>query len=167
METRSSGIDRLADAPLRYVLACQPIHDRLRGAATQLGGLCLMAMLRGQAGVDRDRSLRGAAAMVAEAAESLSALPVPTAALHHFHHMTEATAALRRVAALLASAPPLAGADDAVRSGISAGLRSATDHLHHAARALPGFEMVDLTQSCCGAHAAAQRGLEPANELTF
>lgn len=164
--TRSSDIDRLADAPLRYVLACQPIHERLRDAATRLGGLSLMVMLRPAGGIDSETPLQATTSIIEEASEALAALPVPASAAHHLHHMTEAAVALGRVAALLAPGPH-GGTDEAARTAISAGLRSATDHLRHAARALPGFEMVDLTQSCCAAHAAAARGHEPANELRF
>ncbi len=164
--TRSSDVDRLADAPLRYVLACQPIHERLREAATRLGGLSLMVMLRPDGSIDREAPLQAASLIVEEASGALAALPVPAAAAHHAHHMTEAATALGRVAALLAPAPH-GSADEAARTAVSAGLRSATDHLRHAARALPGFEMVDLTQSCCATHAAAARGLETANELKF
>jgi hypothetical protein len=160
--TRPSDVDRLADASLRYVLACQPLHERLRDAATQLGGLSLMVMLRRDGGVDRATPLRDLTAGLDATSDALAAIRVPAAAAHHAHHMIEATAALRSVARLLAPG----AADEAARAGISIALRSATDHLRFAARALPGFEMVDLTQSCCAAHAAA---LPPAttNELRF
>lgn len=162
---RPSDIDDLADAPLRYVVACQPLHDRMREAVVQLGGLSLLAMLRREAAFDIDTPLRVASAAVAEAGAALRDLAVPRAAAHHFHHMDAAARALDRVAALMGEGA-LARAGDTARREISAGLKRAADHLGFAAAAMPGFETVDLKHACCAAHASAVLAAEPV-ELKF
>ncbi|MCB1501072.1 MAG: hypothetical protein KDK07_15010 [Bauldia sp.] len=162
---RPSEVCDLAEAPLRYVVACQPVHDRLREAATQLGGLSLMTMLRRDGGFDLETPLRMASETVAEAGEALGGLAVPDAAAHHFHHMTAAARALNGVVGRM-GAGGAARASDAARREISAALRAAADHLRFAANAMPGFETVDLKHACCAAHAAAVLAAEPV-ELKF
>ena len=167
-EIRVNGptdVSDLAEAPLRYVVACQPLHDCLREAAIQLGGLSLMIMLRREDAFDLETPLRMASGTVAEAGEALRAVAVPDAAAHHFHHMSEAAQALARVVGLM-EAGALARAGEATRRGISVGLAAATDHLRHAANAMPGFETVDLKNACCAAHASAVLAAEPV-ELKF
>ena len=164
--TRSAEVDQLAGALLRYVLACQPLHDRLRDAATQLGGVALMVMSRRDKTFDLEQPRRIAAGMIEEIGDALGALPVPDGAAHHFHHMTAAAEALRRVAELLAPAV-LARLDDAGRIAISGRLRATTDHLRYASAALPGFEMADLAQSCCAAHGARALPAGTTTELKF
>ena len=75
-----TDVSDLAEAPLRYVVACQPVHERLREAAIQLGGLSLMTMLRREDAFDLETPLRIASGTVAEAGEALRDLAVPDAA---------------------------------------------------------------------------------------
>ncbi len=152
------------DAALAYVVACQPLHERLRDVVTQLGGLSLMTMLRREGAFDRETPLRLVREALGNIGEALRALPVPHRAAHHHHHMTEACRAAAGAADLIADRR-LTGNEEAARLALSRELRAATDHLRFASRALPGFEMVDLTQSCCAVHAAAP-GTE-ATELRF
>jgi hypothetical protein len=151
--------------PLGYVVACQPLHERLRVLVTQLGGLSLMTMLRREGVFDRETPLRLAREALSETGETLRALPVPPRAAHHHHHMTEACRAAGRASDLIAGDRLTLDAE-AARLTLSRELRAATEHLRFASRALPGFEMVDLTQSCCAAHAAAAPGTET-TELRF
>jgi len=146
--------------PLAYVVACQPLHERLRDAVIQLGGLSLMTMLRREGAFDRETPLRLVREALAGTGQALGGLPVPPSAAHHHHHMREACCAAGRAADLIADQRLGRDAETANRD-LSRELRAATDHLRHASRALPGFEMVDLAQSCCAAHAAA-----PAAETT-
>jgi hypothetical protein len=152
--TRPCEEGRRRDERLAYVVACQPLHERLRDLVTQLGGLSLMIMLRREGAFDRDTPLRLARAGLAEAGEMLRGLPVPARAAHHHRHMTEACRAARRASDIIADIR-LTRDEEAAKRALSRELRSAADHLRHASRALPGFEMVDLTQSCCATHAAA------------
>ena len=159
-----SDMNRLAARPLAYVVACQPLHGRLRDVAIQLGGLSLIAMLPRRDGFDGEAPLRAAADALAGIRAEVLDLAVPPPAAHHHRHMAAALAALARVAALLGRGPGSGGED--VRREISAALRAGTDHIRHAANAMPGFETVDLRHSCCAAHAAAVLSAEPA-ELRF
>lgn len=163
--SRPSEVYDLAEAPLRYVMACQPVHDRLREAAVQLGGLSLMTMLRHDGAFDIETPLRMAVDTVAAAGETLRGLVVPERAAHHFHHMTEAARALDRIGRRM-DAGTLARTSEAARREISAGLKAAADHLRFAADAMPGFQTVDLKHACCAAHAAAVLAAEPV-ELKF
>jgi hypothetical protein len=151
--------------PLSYVVACQPLHERLRDLVTQLGGLSLMVMLRREGAFDRETPLRLARDALSETGETLGGLPVPPRAAHHHHHMTEAARAAGRAADLIAG-DRLTPDAEAAKRALSRELRAAADHLRYASRALPGFEMVDLTQSCCAAHTAAAPGTET-TELRF
>jgi hypothetical protein len=160
--------DKIAAGALRYVVECQPIHERLRQLLTQLGGLSLMTMLErdGAPAFDRNTPLRLAGDALGETRETLRDLAVPERALHHHHHLSEAIRALGRVSGLL-SAPPSTRKTEAARQELSTSLRLAADHLRFAGRAMPGFEMVDLGQSCCAAHAAALPSTETTAELRF
>lgn len=150
---------------LPYVVACQPLHARLRDVVTQLGGLSLMTMLRREGAFDRETPLRLVRAALTETGEALGGLRVPPRAAHHHHHMSEACRAAACAADLIADLR-LGRDAEAARRDLSRELRAATDHLRHASRALPGFEMVDLTQSCCAAHGAMALEAET-TELRF
>jgi hypothetical protein len=163
--TSPAEAEPLADATLRYVVACEPAFERLRGTATQLGGLALIAMLRREGAFDTETPRRMAAETLAAARATLAALTVPAAAAHHFHHVDAAAAALAGIVAVMGR-----GQHDrdgnAARREISARLRTATEHLRHAENAMPGFETVDLRHSCCAAHAAAVFAAAP-TDLRF
>lgn len=156
----------LAAEPFHYVVACQPAHERLRAVLTQLAGLSLMTMLGRETTFDRETPLRLVRASLSETEEMLAGLPVPPRAAHHHHHVSEACRALAR-ACDLASGDPITRNTEPAKRDLSRQLRLAADHLRFAGRALPGFEMVDLTQSCCAAHASAALQAENATELQF
>lgn len=143
----------LADGTLRYIVATRPLHDRLRQVATQAAGFSLLVMTRGTRVPMLDAPLALAAGALRAARDELRALPVPPEARHHHRHLAAATDALAQSLELLAAClRPAAG--EATCSALVRGLRLATEHLRSAARLLPGFEMTDLAQSCCAAHAA-------------
>ena len=159
LAVRSQREDRVADGCLQYILESRPLHDRLRQGLTQLAGLSLLVMLRQAASPDMDGRIRIAEAL-SETRQMLLALRVPGRAAHHHHHLLEATRTIERVCALIASLK--VRTDEAARRELAAAVRIAADHLRLASRAMPGFEMVDLNQACCAAHANALR-LEPAD----
>ena len=158
--------DSLVAEPLQYIVACQPVHERLRGLLTQLAGLSLMTMLGREATFDRETPLRLVRASLSEAEEMLGGLPVPPRAAHHHHHVSAACRAISRACDMVSCDPITRNTEPAKRE-LSRQLRSAADHLRFASGALPGFEMVDLTQSCCAAHAATTLQAENATELKF
>jgi hypothetical protein len=129
----------------------RPLHEGLRGVLTQLGGLSLLVVLQRAATFDVETPLRQAGETLAEFDHALRALAVPGEAAHHHHHMVAASRAIGRAHALLSSANRF-GSDDGARRALSATLADAADQLRFATQALPGFEMVDFTQSCCAAH---------------
>lgn len=163
--TSPAEAERLADATLRYVVACEPAFERLRETATQLGGLALIAMLRREGAFDTETPRRMAAETLAATRAMLATLTVPAAAAHHFHHVGAAAAALEAVVGVMGWGQ-LDRSGEAARREISARLRTATEHLRHAENAMPGFETVDLRHSCCAANAPALLAAEP-TDLRF
>lgn len=143
----------LADRTLRYVLASRKLHERLRQVLTQAAGFALLVMTRGSTLPMLDAPVALARSALHPARDEIDALAVPPRARHHHRHLIAAAAALEQSLALLAGCLHRDGGEAAlVRS-----LRRATDHVRAAARLLPGFEMVDLTQACCAAHAGPRR----------
>jgi hypothetical protein len=143
----------LADPTIRYIVNSQPLHDRLRQVLTQVAGFSLLVMTRGP----RVPALEGPLALAAEVfrstIEQIRALRVPAGANHHHRHMIEAAAAVERSIGLLAGCLRSQSDGDA-RAALTRCLHDAAEHMRAATRSLPGFEMVDLRQSCCGGQGA-------------
>ncbi len=142
----------LDDATAVYVCAAQPAFDLLRQAAGQLAGL-LVLKVAGARKAGGHPMLDLACAAEAEARDVILALSasLPSQAAHHHRHMLSAT---RLLAAALASAKQdLHRCDDRALDKILVPLRRTYRELQHAAFALPGFEIVALSQGCCVAHA--------------
>lgn len=147
--------ERLSDAVLAYVSAAGSVQEELQQVLTQAAGFALMIMLRrGQAALCAG-PLELARDRMREIADNARALRRPADAAHHRHHLDAAVEALTQTldtAALCLK--PAAG--EIEREMLAGRLRAATDHLRAAARILPGFDWVDLSQSCCAAHAPGQ-----------
>ena len=142
----------LADRTLHYIVATRPLHERLLQMLTQVAGFSLLVVVPGRSVPMLDAPIALARAALRPAREELDALPVPHQARHHHHHLIAAADALVRSVDLLTDCLR-ADADDAARAALVRCLRAATDQLRAAARLLPGFEMADLNQACCAAHA--------------
>ncbi len=135
----------LPDPVLRYVLEAKPVHEALLQTLTQLAGFALVRLTGGPSSVVDAGPVEFARDTFDGCGDRLPSLRVPPEAAHHHLHLEGAAAALERaIAAALAKT-----AADAV---FLDALDEAERHLRAASRALPGFEMVDLTQSCCAAH---------------
>jgi hypothetical protein len=139
----------LAEPTIRYIVASQPVYDRLREILTQVAGFSLLIMTRGSRAVALDDRLAPAFEAFRTIAEQCRALRVPGAAAHHHLHVAEAASAVERSIGFLKECSKSPG-DDAAREALTRCLRIAADHMRVATRLLPGFEMVDLKQSCCG-----------------
>lgn len=142
----------LDDATAAYVCAVQPAFDLLRQAAGQMAGL-LVLTVAGARSAGGHPMLELACAAEAEARDVILALSasLPPPAAHHHRHMLSAT---RSLAAALASAKrDFHRGDDRALDAILVPLRRTYRELQHAAFALPGFEIVALSQGCCVAHA--------------
>lgn len=145
----------LEDATAAYVCAVQPAFDLLRQAAGQLAGL-LVLNVAGARNAGAHPMLELACAAQAEARDAILAVAasLPPQAAHHHHHIVSASRAL--ATALASAKRDLHRADDRAIDAILVPLRRAYRELQHAAFALPGFEIVALSQGCCGAHARSQ-----------
>jgi hypothetical protein len=142
-----------ADPTIRYIVNSQPLHDRLRQILTQVAGFSLLVMTRGSRAPALDGPLAIAADALGSTVEQFRALRVPAAADHHHLHLIEAVGAVERSIDLL-TACLRSQEDDDARKALTHCLAVAAGHMRAAARLLPGFEMVDLRQSCCGGRRA-------------
>jgi hypothetical protein len=142
-----------ADPTLAYMAACGEVQIRLRDVLTQLAGFALLLATRRSRPSLQPPPIDVAEARAAEAAEMLHGLRPPGEAAHHFHHLAAAADAVGR-AVRGALACSTARSDENDRDELLRALRAAAAHLHVTARLLPGFELVDLRQACCAAHAA-------------
>jgi hypothetical protein len=141
--------DRLLD----YATACAEVQEVFREVLVQLSGFALLLMMRRPERSVWAGSLDAVAVEADEARDRMRALRPPVAAQHQFHHLSAAADAIGR-AADLSHACLSVRADDTDRDALLQALRAATHHLRATGRLLPGFELVDIAQACCAAHAA-------------
>lgn len=142
----------LDDGTIAYVLAVREPFELVRDATSQLAGLMVLAAAgarndAAQAILDRVREEH------AQARDMMAAWSgrVPARAAHHHRHLSAATAALGR--AVDNAATRIARRDPESIDAIMEPLKAAYRELHYATGALPGFEVVALSQGCCSAHA--------------
>jgi hypothetical protein len=144
----------LDDATAAYVCAVQPAFDLLRQAAGQLAGL-LVLNVAGARNAGAHPMLDLACAAEAEARDVILAVSasLPPHATHYHRHILSASRSL--TAALASAKRNLHRSDDRAVDTILVPLRRAYRELQRAAFALPGFEIVALSQGCCIAHASS------------
>jgi hypothetical protein len=146
----------LDDATAAYVLAMRNPFELLRRSTAQLAGLMVLAA-SGARNVAAHPMLDLAIGAQAEAEDLVRSedTAVPTRAEHHRLHLIRANRAL--AAALTAARQHVSRNDPATVDKIMAPLQVAYRELQWAAFALPGFEIVALSQGCCcAAHAAGR-----------
>jgi hypothetical protein len=138
----------LDDATAAYILATRNPFDLLRNSASQLAGLMVLTAA-GARDVIAHPMLQRALEAREEADEAIRSFAgrIPARAKHHRHHVLRANEAL--ASALVAARRNPHRNDPAVMDSILAPLRSAYRELQWAAFALPGFEIVALSQGCC------------------
>ncbi len=148
-----SNVD-LDDATAAYVLMMRNPFELLRRAASQLAGLMVL-VASGARHVAAHPMLDLAIEAQAEADDMVRSenAAVPERAQHHRLHLLRANRAL---AAALAAARQHVSRDEAAVDKIVTPLHVAYRELQWAALALPGFEIVALSQGCCAAHAAGR-----------
>ena len=146
------------DATAAYVAAMRGPFDLLRQCEAQLAGLMVLAMASGQA-IAGHPMLDLAIEAIDEAEDGLRAASVPARAKHHHAHLLEAMRETRRT--IEAARRCLIRGDETAVGAAVLPLRSAHQHLLWATAALPGFEIVALSQSCCAQHTAARRPQQP------
>ena len=143
------NLDSLDDATLRYVLDMRPAFDLLRDAASQLAALLVLAASGGRSAQDNPMFAL-ARSRHAEAMEQIRSVRPPRRGCHHHRHL--AASAKQLAASFSSAALHLHRGHDPIIEEALAHLRGALQHLHWAAAALPGFEIVAMGQSCCAAH---------------
>ena len=146
----------LDDATTGYVLAARAPFDAMREATSQFAGIMVLAV----AGARNDAAPLVLARVRDEHARAHEMIAmrsgaVPARAAHHHHHLSRACEALG--AALTAAAQGIHLRDDVSLDRILGPLNAAYRHLQWAVGALPGFEIVAISQGCCPTHA----GLRP------
>jgi hypothetical protein len=165
MTTHLAVVPQLAELPspaevdgpsTAYVLAARPAFEGLRHASMQMAGLLLLAATGGRTWQDHTM-LDLATAAQAEASDTLRALSPPARGQHHHLHLLGADRAMGE--AIRCARSELHLSAEAQRL-IQRAVQAAIDHLRYAAGALPGFELVALSQSCCAQHAVppSQKG---------
>jgi hypothetical protein len=142
------------DATAAYVAGTREPFELLRQAEAQLAGLMVLATASRQA-IAGHPMLDLAAEAMRQAEDGIRAARVPARARHHHAHVLEAMRSIQ--AAIQAARRCLMRGDETAIDAILMPLRAAHQNLLWATGALPGFEVVALSQSCCAQHAAAKR----------
>jgi len=142
---------QIDDATAAYVAEMRMSFEGLRQAEAQLAGLLVLAAATGQA-IAGHPMLDMAADAMAEAADGIRSVKIPPRAEHHHAHVLSALQALRLT--LSAARRCLVRRDAATIDTVLVPLRQAHRHLLWATGALPGFEVVALSQACCAQYAA-------------
>lgn len=143
--------DEQSDAATDYVLQVMPGFEALKYSASLCAGVLLLD-LTGSDRTVRDRSLVDKARDAVREAEDavLPAQPCGRAA-HHHHHLCRALAGLKALLPRIERISRLATAAEA--AAVTHELQACWEELRRAGDHLPGFETVDLSQSCCAWHA--------------
>jgi len=142
------------EATASYIVALRNPFELLRQAEAQLAGLIVLATVSGQA-IAGHPMLDLAVEAVREAEDGIRAARVPEQARHHHRHLLEALQEMQH--AIKATRRCLVRGDEAAIDAVLIPLRAGHQHLLWATGALPGFEIVALSQSCCAQHASAKQ----------
>lgn len=148
----AAGTAAIDEATAAYVADMQDPFALLRHAEAQLAGLMVLAAASGQA-IAGHPMLELAAEAAREAADGVRSVRVAARGRHHHAHAVQAVRAIEL--ALSGARRCLVRGDEAAIDGVLTPLRAAHQHLLWATAALPGFEVVALSQACCAQHAAA------------
>jgi hypothetical protein len=145
-----SDVTQLDDHLIEYIAAAEPCFDNFKRVAAQLAGLLILSASGSRhAGPDHPM-VAVASDLNATAVDALKRLsPRGKRARHHHVHLEKASEKLAGVVEIIGS-----GHWSTERMTVpTAMLKSAWVELDYASRALPGFELVDLSQACCAQHA--------------
>jgi len=139
-----------------YVNEARPVQQLMSAALTQIAGFALLAMTSSRPLSLAEGALLSAQQASMQAVEAVRALEAPESASHHLHHLRQAAAMLRQgCSSALRCLEPQASQGE--RDALVRALRATSHHLRATATLLPGFELVDLRQACCAAHASKPR----------
>jgi hypothetical protein len=141
----------LDDQTIRYVIAIRPHFEDLRQVAAQLAGLLVLAASGASMATPEHPMLVAAQRTYDAANDGIRRIqPSPGARAHHRHLLKAAEVLGRALREMRGTAARTAASQvDRVMPALRAGYGS----LQRAARALPGFELVDFDRGCCSVHA--------------
>jgi hypothetical protein len=140
----------LDDRTAAYILETRGSFEALRNAAAQLAGLLVLASIGTRERVLDEPILEQAESAYREAEGKLRSAVVPAAAAHHHHHLSLASEWIGE--ALRIARQGSLRLNEASFDRAHQTLREGWREMLSAGKALPGFQVVDFTQSCCAAH---------------
>jgi len=146
------------DATAAYIAGMREPFEQLRQAESQLAGLMVLAAASRQA-IAGHPMLDMAAEAMRQAEDGIRVARVPAPARHHHAHVLEAMRTIQ--AAVQAARRCLIRGDETAIDAVLGPLRAAHQNLLWATGALPGFEIVALSQACCAQHTAGRRREQP------
>jgi hypothetical protein len=152
----------LDDRTAAYILKARTSFEALRNAAAQLAGLLVLASVGARERVLDEPILAQAESAYREAEEKLRSTEAPAPAAHHYHHLSLASERIGE--ALRIARQGSLRLNEASFDRAHQALRAGWREMLSASRALPGFQVVDFTQSCCAAHRARATSLRAPNE---
>ncbi len=142
----------LDDATIAYIVAMRAPFDLLRQGIGQVAGLMVLAAA-GARSAPAHPMLEPASAAHAAAQDAIRAASAPPQGVHHHDHLARAGSALE--AALKAARLNMHRRDSVSLDAVMVPLRVAHSELQRSTFALPGFEIVALSQCCCAAPSGA------------
>lgn len=136
------------DACQRYVVQAKPVYSAYTDCARQLAALLILQASSVRPQLPEHPMLQALQDEVQALREALSALQPSPRAVHFHRHLLAAERALQHCHdALLVLRRPHQR-EQALDQALLH-VKTAWQHLSWAARALPGFESIDLNQACC------------------
>ena len=138
-----------------YVLRTRATFNELREAAAQLAGLLVLASIGGRSRMLDLPALELAGSAHKEANALLQGAPVPSTAAHHHHHLS--SAAERIGEALRIARQGSLRFDDTALDRTFQILKAGWREMLAAAKALPGYEVVNFGGCCAARRQAAPR----------
>lgn len=138
------------DGTLRYIEAATSCFEDLRAVTAQLAGLLLLSASGARSAGPHHPMLAVAADLLDGARDAtLRLTPRSSQTRHHHEHLVATATHLTEALAQLRTAP-------LGREGVAGPTRwvnAAWSELGATSRALPGFDLIDLTGACCAMHA--------------
>lgn len=145
----------LDDGTIRYVLETRPHFEDLRHAIGQVAGMLVLAAA-GAKTVTQDHPLFATARRTLDRVSYGICAARPSArAAHHHRHLVAAVDALGFALKRAGEDLHLHSVDRARVDPVLEPLQIAYRHLAWAAKALPGFELINFDHACCAPQHAA------------
>lgn len=160
LPTSPGYVEKLDDRSAAYISRLRPSFDLLRDSTAQLAGLLVLASIDRRGRMLDPPILDLAIDAHRDAEDRLRAVPVPPNAAHHHFHLSLAAERIGealRIARERSLRSDPASLDRTIRI-----LRAGWEEMLSAAKALPGFQVVDFGRSCCAVHRGGGSSLDAA-----